>query len=286
LKRPESERFGENLDLWYLWKAHFPAGKRQTIVVTYDYIIGGMNYTRRRTGYILATGAGWKNPIGKAKIVLEIAGSLQHANVFGVQPERNLRWDGENTYTWEFTDLEPTDRDNIRILYDNNEKYVADVERTRESARTNWSSKVYLKNKIQGAASREGRAMTEAEREDYLTALEDLSGDIQRKGARVDFLRREGDPRSGTRDRFWRAYTAAERLDDAIQVCQRFPESKRAWKILEVCTTISEALLGGTLHALGKRVGFRNEEQAKRYGPRIKLLGEEARKLLETRQGR
>ncbi|GEM_PF-4575723 len=91
---------------WRLWEAVYPAGKTVTETVRYrtDWDF--------QPGYILHTGAGWAGRIGKAVVVLKVEEKMID-DLTALRPLGFVRDGG--TFTWIFTDLEPTEADDIRI---------------------------------------------------------------------------------------------------------------------------------------------------------------------------
>lgn len=102
---------------WNIWEASYPAGKEVTEIVSYRISTLGKRPRSGQFGYTLHTGAGWAGRIGKGKIVLKLSGGLTLAHLHEIAP--GGRWVlGEEGAVWEFQDLEPTMRDDIRIRFD------------------------------------------------------------------------------------------------------------------------------------------------------------------------
>lgn len=116
---------------WAKFAMVFPPNQDVVIQVNYTIYPGG----RRPFGdfeYILQTGAGWKDSIGEATIVIQLpynvtteAVSFSGNDVYGYplapQPEGFIV--EKNTLTWHFTGLEPATKDNIFINVLEPERY-------------------------------------------------------------------------------------------------------------------------------------------------------------------
>jgi len=107
---------------WSEFPVDFPAGKDVKLSVNYTFQ-PTEDYSYAEVFYILATGAGWKGPIGKADIIFRFPYILNDINVFDynelaggvltywgqtmtvVENEIRLHWD----------ELEPTSADNVRF---------------------------------------------------------------------------------------------------------------------------------------------------------------------------
>lgn len=105
---------------WAVFPVIFPPGQDVSITVTYATL--GFGYEPHIVfRYILETGAGWKDTIGSAEIVvvLPYAASLENVVLdeysgYG-QTTRNPQFSG-NEIRWRFENLEPTWEDNFAVL--------------------------------------------------------------------------------------------------------------------------------------------------------------------------
>lgn len=95
---------------WLCWSMTFAAGQTRTVDVSYKIASKDDNYTdpsalqNRQITYILKTGAGWKDAIGSATLVLQFDG-LTAANLGKVSPEPTSKTD--KAWTWEMKNFEP-----------------------------------------------------------------------------------------------------------------------------------------------------------------------------------
>lgn len=121
---------------WARFAMRFPAGQDVTVRVNYTLYPGG----RRPFGgfeYILQTGAGWKDTIGKAVINVTLPDTITAENVslegksmegLPIAPQPEGYTIDNNVIHWELTDLEPGEQDNIFVE-------VLEPERYRELVR-------------------------------------------------------------------------------------------------------------------------------------------------------
>ncbi|MCE9581005.1 MAG: hypothetical protein K8T20_00660 [Planctomycetes bacterium] len=133
---PGKEPGGHDFSYWLAWEMKFAPAEKKTVVVSYNVsalerafavreessseweeYLGGedveTSLARRRTYYILETGAPWKGPIGKAVVRLKLEGGLTAANLRELSPPPTSR--NAAGAEWSFTDLEPTE--NIEIAF-------------------------------------------------------------------------------------------------------------------------------------------------------------------------
>ena len=104
----------ENADKpWHVWPCVFP--KDETVWIKVAYTLPNGNDKRCRFfEYFLHTGAGWYGKIGKA-VVEVINHDIPEDEIISVHPSG---FDKEyNTYTWTFTNLEPTTKDDIEMQF-------------------------------------------------------------------------------------------------------------------------------------------------------------------------
>ncbi|GAP13028.1 hypothetical protein LARV_00769 [Longilinea arvoryzae] len=146
---------------WARFGMTFPAGKDVTVRVNYTLYPSG----RRPFGgfeYILQTGAGWKDSIGKAVInvylpdtVTAESVSLSGKSIEGlpIAPQPTGYSIENNVIHWELTDLEPGAKDNIYVDVLEPERYRALVRARAQAANSPDSADAQLElaNAIQGA---------------------------------------------------------------------------------------------------------------------------------------
>lgn len=126
----------EQQSTWARFAMRFPAGQDVTVRVNYTLYPSG----RRPFGgfeYILQTGAGWKDTIGKAVINVTLPDTVTPENVslagksiegLPIAPQPEGYSIENNVIHWELTDLEPGEQDNIYVD-------VLEPERYRELVR-------------------------------------------------------------------------------------------------------------------------------------------------------
>lgn len=108
---------------WARFAMNFPAGQDVTVRVNYTLYSSG----RRPFGgfeYILQTGAGWKDTIGKAVINVYLPDTITAENVslagksvegLPIAPQPAGYTIENNVIHWELTDLEPGEKDNLYV---------------------------------------------------------------------------------------------------------------------------------------------------------------------------
>jgi len=98
---------------WAAFEVTFPPGKDVLIMVKYDSRASGYPpFSEFR--YILETGAGWKDAIGSADIILRLPYPASAENAALPYSTEGGEYSG-NEVRWHFENLEPTMEDNIRI---------------------------------------------------------------------------------------------------------------------------------------------------------------------------
>ncbi|MEJ1240287.1 hypothetical protein WBG78_19250 [Chryseolinea sp. T2] len=104
---------------WYVWPVKFNKAESKTITVNYT-VEAGSTYGghSRFVKYLLSTGAGWYDNIGRADIIVKLHG-IEVSTVEAISPA-NHQFDKVNkTISWTFSNLEPTINDDIDIQYYN-----------------------------------------------------------------------------------------------------------------------------------------------------------------------
>lgn len=98
---------------WYTFVIHFESGETKKIDNTYDFVNTSYSTGDTLTGYIINTGAYWKDKIGHAKVYFNM-GNIKPYMIIGISPNQNYRFDGTNI-VWEYSDFEP--EQNLKIMY-------------------------------------------------------------------------------------------------------------------------------------------------------------------------
>jgi hypothetical protein len=114
LELPNPRGAGEPPVAWATFDATFPAGADTAIVATYAITATGYA-PEARFAYVLETGAGWRDAIGTAEIVLRLPYEASAENVFLDQQTTAGATLAGNEVRWRFANLEPTDKDNIFV---------------------------------------------------------------------------------------------------------------------------------------------------------------------------
>ena len=127
---------------WYTWDVCFQAGEERKIINTYKT----QNYNApwgRHTGYILKTGAPWKETIGRAVITFELM-DIAPSNIYEENTfPKGYRVD-KNKIIWEMKDFEPSEDINLElsgywpiydILYGQNEEQRENAAKQIEQAK-------------------------------------------------------------------------------------------------------------------------------------------------------
>lgn len=146
---------------WARFPMRFPAGQDVLVRVNYTLYPSG----RRPFGgfeYILQTGAGWKESIGKATLNVYLPDTVTAENVslsgksvegLPIAPQPAGYTIQNNVIHWEFTDLEPTEKDNLYVDVLEPERY-RELVRARANAANRPDSadaQLELATVIQGA---------------------------------------------------------------------------------------------------------------------------------------
>jgi hypothetical protein len=100
---------------WANFSITFPAGTTVEVEVSYKMQSTGW-LPLAEFGYILETGAGWYGPIGNGVINLILpydAAPGENVNLRDSSPGSELT--NENSFSWSFSDLEPTPQDNWHV---------------------------------------------------------------------------------------------------------------------------------------------------------------------------
>lgn len=108
---------------WATWPTTFPPGV--VVEVSVNYTVSGYRYNKltalQEYSYILATGAGWYGSIGEGTITVRLPYEANRNTVcLGDtcyhRPQPEWYTIAGTDVIWRFTDLEPTEADNIEII--------------------------------------------------------------------------------------------------------------------------------------------------------------------------
>lgn len=113
---------------WYVWETNFEPNSVKKITV---YYIVNTNNARIKKGYdsdfgngfayILESGKIWKDRIKEGLVAIKLMENLNINDLYGVFPENQLKYDEEKNYIlYKFSNLEPTEDNNIIIRYSSN----------------------------------------------------------------------------------------------------------------------------------------------------------------------
>ena len=102
---------------WYVWNVKFKENEHKTIKVSYK-LPSGLAYGGkfRYFKYILNTGSGWYKDIGKAEIILQL-NNIDLDKLEKISPKDYSIDKRNKIIKWEFTNLEPTELDDIYLQY-------------------------------------------------------------------------------------------------------------------------------------------------------------------------
>ena len=98
---------------WAVFPVTFIPEKETNIVVTYQVKATGYS-PFAEFGYILETGAGWKDTIGDGKIIVRLPYAASAENFLINDATKDFRFEG-NDAIYSFTNLEPTPESNIHV---------------------------------------------------------------------------------------------------------------------------------------------------------------------------
>lgn len=231
-------------DYWYVWKANYAAKSPCRHVVHYEVDLHHRMYTGVETSYVLHTGAPWKNPIGKAVVRLRTK-NMPASHVFAVSPTRGLSREGD-VWTWTFENLEPTAADDIRIGYDSDHSWEAEVEELVSPAEQYLGAKFRMCARRLEAASRNGRTtMTDEELAHACGALKAAVAGavISAEGVQVQAFPSDKYPTTSAR---WAEFLL-ETYPAVVELAEAHPKSAEAAQVLEAWTPLARALSEGTL---------------------------------------
>lgn len=102
---------------WAIWEVTFEPGQEVKLDVEYDVHPAGYALAGTFT-YILETGAGWYGPIGEGTITFRLPYDINELNTLfysGYSPRPDYYTFSGPDVTWRFSDLEPTEEDNVHL---------------------------------------------------------------------------------------------------------------------------------------------------------------------------
>ncbi|MBP7584040.1 MAG: hypothetical protein KBA61_08415 [Spirochaetes bacterium] len=155
---------------WFVSSVFFKAGERKEIDVDYfsNFLgefgsLSGMqdDYYNEKFRYILSTGSTWKGPIGRGMVrIIPIA-----ADITKVKVKDRDRFKLKNgALTWEFSNLEPSGKDNIEIDYLVNNNVLSEMDPDPDFSKTyvcthHPQKKYYLINGLDRASAKSSSSL-------------------------------------------------------------------------------------------------------------------------------
>ena len=107
---------------WYVWTVHFERNETKTVKLVYSLPSGlGYGKSYRYFKYILHTGGGWYQDIERADVILKL-NDIKTQNIEEITPKGYIIDDSNKTITWNFKNIEPTDKDDIFVRYFNSKE--------------------------------------------------------------------------------------------------------------------------------------------------------------------
>lgn len=269
-------------DFWYVWNAPFRKGGRHVHTVRYTVGLDHQHFYKQ-TGYVLHTGAAWKNPIGKAVVTLTFGKGFGPMNLRQFSPLEGARLDGDRV-VWTFEKFEPGKEHDLRIGY-SLASWKDEIEQLRKEAPRSWSVRRGLQATLKALPSYQGRkAFTPEELGAYLDALSGLISEGRMEDGKFVLPATDPEHISGPADApplldgFMRsryyvlesspAETFGALFDEALAAAREHPGDARAKKVLGEYRDFIRRLLAGELH-LDYRPLAQNAKLAAERGIRI-----------------
>lgn len=256
-------------DYWYVWDAEYPAGATRVHKVAYVLELFGYS-EHRSASYVLSTGARWKNAIGRATVTFRCEKPLSLDHVRSARPLSGAAT--ADAITWTFEKLEPTEDDDISVLYNFKDTWDEGLARLRADARVHWSAKKELAWTLGRAQERFARAeLTKEERAAYLDAVRSILDEGAAKDGGFEFPAdelqrlqvgddippevREEIEKNRTREARDYAFPGQsaqlfEFFDPLLEAAKKDPAAARP--ALERWAAVGEAFLAGKVTAGGK----------------------------------
>jgi hypothetical protein len=269
-------------DYWYVWTASFAAGGKHTHQVKYSVSLEHQHFYKQ-TGYVLHTGAAWKNAIGKAVVTLTFGDGFTIGHLRGVSPAGRFEAD---RVVWTFENLEPTKEHDLAIRYSLN-PWKDELARERKTAPLSWSGRRGLTAMLREAPAYHGRkTFTPEELKAYLDALADLIGELKVEDGKPVLPATDPEVIHGPAEivsalgglRRGRYYVLESNLPEifgplageAIQAAREHPTDARAKEVLVAYRKFLGHLLAGELQ-LDYRPMAENKKAA--ANPNVKIVG-------------
>lgn len=245
----------EGEDWWQVWQVSFAAGAKVTHAVHYELVLEHDFYTTVTTGYVLHTGAPWKNPIGRATVTLRVEG-LSLAHVYRAWPDAGFER-GEKELVWKREKFEPGEEDDIRIQYDDEDTWADEVARLRKEPQESWAIREELARLLVHVPFQAGRPRDDAEHADYVAALDALVREAKPKDGGFDLPDREDKVNA-------RRYAGGgggadallKYLANACDALEERPEDPKARALVERYVALGEAQIAGKLTAGTYKIEF------------------------------
>ncbi len=116
LYKPDSGTSSNNDKPWYIWNTDFKENETKIIEVKYSLPHGNVRDNPYYTfDYLLSTGAGWKDKIDTAEIIVNL--NFDKNLILQTMPE-GYTFNTHNQIVWNLSNIEPTDKDDIHICYE------------------------------------------------------------------------------------------------------------------------------------------------------------------------
>lgn len=235
-------------DWWRVWKTKYPAKAAVRHEVHYELRMEHRFYTGVTTSYILHTGAGWKNAIGKARVTFRTEG-LTMDYVYHAWPERGLKRTGGGL-EWTFENLEPAQEDDIRIRYSDTTTWKDRMAETRKESQARWGTRQLLLELLADVPFQNGRARNDEEHTEYVAAIASLIDEAVEKDGAWTMPAKEDDVN-------WRRYGGGgggaealfRHLRDACAAVEERPADPAAKKALAAFVALGDAFLADKLFA-------------------------------------
>ncbi len=241
----EEPYFGGEQVPWAEFDVTFPPGEE--VIIRVSYLLDGTGYYPFTSfNYILSSGAGWRDSIGEADVVVRLPYEANVQNV--LLPGDTGYWftsqgaelDG-NEVRWHFEDLEPTSADNLRVemvapsLWQKAVREQANVEGDPQDGEA-WGrlAKAYKESAFMPKEMRPddgGQALFELSEQAYEKCIELKPNDAEwHAGFAELYYLRHNTSRWENPDEYGYALKAVELLKRAYEIN---PRSPKALELLE-----------------------------------------------------
>lgn len=236
---------------WVKWKATFPKGECE-MKVEYSFVL----YDKREVGYILHTGASWKDSIRDIAVSLTLAEGFTVGHLRRVEPADGMTQSADGVFAWEYQDMEPGLADDILVEF-SLESWDDKIKRMGQGATQSWRARLELLGTLSEPPlvdSSDFGNLTKTQRDGFLAALEAAVPRFDEKEGKLtvydDTPAREPLPEGGS------AYDFGDSLDDvfvdiismAILAVEELKSEPRARGVLQKLVKVFRASEAGTLH--------------------------------------